>query len=988
MRNLWKCLFVCFGAAGCCALPGADLVRDGKAQAVIVLDSSAGAVEKHAARELSVFVEKITGARLPVAEKASPGKIAVRIGKTGAGNPPPEWKTLAGRIRVDGFGVAAGKDGVFLFANVGRGLLYGVYHVLRKYGGVYFLYPGEEGEVVPKRPDFSIPDGSEVRNPVFSYRKFHLNGGSGWTPETYDWLLRNGLVLYSGPVNFSPSNRHCAFLEERGTVFQEGGHTMGVMLIGSTKSNREYREKTASLLKEHPEYFGLVNGKRLPAGNYAGCCQPCTSNPEVLKRMLAYCLERSRIYGGREHHRNFCNDDHTVWCQCEACRKLDSPLETNSMNRRSTRWWHFINHMAHEILDSGKFPNTTVTTLAYQNFRMPPLGIKPDPRVLVGLAPHQRCYIHPLTDPACPINADKFRGMFEAWHKAGMRLFTFEYHPEMPGATNYLFNEKTWVEDLRFYRRLGMAGYGMVTNAPNAPYNHYRKNPQRQYQCRNRWMSSWQRHWMTGYFSWNIDADYDTVSEKINSLYYGPAWKVMREYRKLLTDAVQDSRLHMGYGTPNSVLGKCYDRPGIPQNAMRLLAEAEKAAGSDPVILRRIALDREYFKANWEAAHREYLATRQKEYNVRRRTGAISIDGKLDEADWKDAEFCSDFKVFIKGNPTDVKADPETFVRMLYDDSSLYFAVEAMKARNGRVNAEAKSDGISALNGSHIEIFLTPPERKGYYYHLGFSVNGYLYQALTTSGSSRDETVRLNPEYKVRDLPDRWILEARVPVGPLKVKLRDGLVWRINVGRFALADSGRMQGSSWSAGVFHGSDVHRTVAFGKQGAILRNGDLEDLTGPKIRKKRNPAKKEWVYGSGSVPNFWFFNENNTGSVEMRNDSPASGKQYMRVSGLNAFIGQVLTLPAKMPGRFRITARVRGRGEALLLLYRNGRYFRGDQKRKSFDSPGAWITLSNEIECPEGKNLTFYMRITGTVDIDDIRILPVDGEEEMPNAMKHT
>ena len=37
MRNLWKCLFVCFGAAGCCALPGADLVRDGKAQAVLWL---------------------------------------------------------------------------------------------------------------------------------------------------------------------------------------------------------------------------------------------------------------------------------------------------------------------------------------------------------------------------------------------------------------------------------------------------------------------------------------------------------------------------------------------------------------------------------------------------------------------------------------------------------------------------------------------------------------------------------------------------------------------------------------------------------------------------------------------------------------------------------------------------------------------------------------------------------------------------------------
>ena len=31
------------------------------------------------------------------------------------------------------------------------------------------------------------------------------------------------------------------------------------------------------------------------------------------------------------------------------------------------------------------------------------------------------------------------------WKRFWMRLFTFEYHPEMPGVTNYLFNERTWV---------------------------------------------------------------------------------------------------------------------------------------------------------------------------------------------------------------------------------------------------------------------------------------------------------------------------------------------------------------------------------------------------------------------------------------------------------------------------------------------------------------------------------------------------------------
>ncbi len=969
------------------AAQGVDLVKNGQAKASVVLAPEASAVEKHAAEEFVFFLKKITGATLTVSDKPVPGLVPVRLGKTTSENMSsvPELKRLAPQIREDGFGVSAGPRGVQLFANVDRGVLYSVYHVLRKYGNVYFLYPGEEGEICPKSPDFSIADGEEVKNPVFTVRKFNLNGGSGWTPDTFDWLLRNGLILYSysTPVPKGKADEKARFLESRGVVFSEGGHDMGNLLVGY---GANYTQRMNALLKEHPEYFGLVDGRRLPAGNIDGASQPCTSNPEVLRRMLENCIRRIQdACGDRENIRGFCNDDHTTWCLCENCRKLDSPLETNSFNRRSTRWWHFVNFMAKGILDSGKCPGTTLSTLAYQNFRMPPLGIKPDPRVTVGIAPHQRCYLHPLDDPSCTVNADKFRGLFEAWHKAGMRAYTFEYHPEMPGATNYLFNEKAWIDDLKYYHKLRMAGYGMVTNAPNG---HYQKDSPRLYARQNRWMSSWQRHWLTGYFSWNIDADFDAVSEKINRLYYGPAYPAMKEYRKLLTDAILDSHLHMGYGTPNSVLGKCYDRPGLPGKALELLDRAEKAAGKDPVLLKRIARDREYFKVNWEAAYQEYLATRQKEYNARRRAGVITVDGKLDENDWKDSDFISDFKILSGDNAAPAEACPATFVRLLYDDSNLYFGVEAMKAKNGKVDAKAKSDGLSALNGSHIELFITPPELKGKYYHLGFSVNGKLFQALTTTGSSRDESVKLNPEYKITDQPDRWVLETRIPLSPLQLKVADGVVWRINVARGALDDSGKMQSSSCSAGVFHGSEVHRSVAFGKTGAILRNGDLEDLVPARVRTFKDPNRKDWDYRSKTVPKFWYFNENNIGSVEMRSDTPAAGKWYMRITGTNSFIGQALSVPGKEVSRYSVSLRARGKGEFLLRLLVKGKYYGGRQTVEKLDSPDRWVTVSSTIECPPGEAATFYMRVTGTVDADDIRIAPAAAEEEsMPNAMKH-
>src|SRR5262249_28107223 len=53
-------------------------------------------------------------------------------------------------------------------------------------------------------------------------------------------------------------------------------------------------------------------------------------------------------------------------------------------------------------------------------------------------------------------------------------------------------------------------------------------------------------------------------------------------------------------------------------------------------------------------------------------TGPIQIDGKLDEAAWKNAQLIKDFAVYWQGRP----AKTQTQARLLWDDRFLYFGAE------------------------------------------------------------------------------------------------------------------------------------------------------------------------------------------------------------------------------------------------------------------------------------------------------------------------
>ncbi|MFA6930255.1 MAG: DUF4838 domain-containing protein, partial [Lentisphaeria bacterium] len=295
------------------------LIKDGKVNAAIVIAEQADQTEKYAAEELVSYLQKITGLELPVVHQPQPGLLPLtfRVISKDYFTTNAALQKAVNQLEHDGFIISANPRELQILSLKKRGLLYGMYYLLREYGGVIWFHPDptDEGEFVPNSDSFSLPAQITLKNPAFSYRKFTLNGGPGYVPHTYQWFLRNGMQLFSSDIE-NP------LIKALDPIITEGGHDMTNLLVGSTGKTAQERQKDYDLLfAEHPEYFGMIDGKRVDGANHAKSpsqpvCQPCTSNPEVLRRMADTAIRAMGKYGSLENVRVLCNDDHTNWCEC------------------------------------------------------------------------------------------------------------------------------------------------------------------------------------------------------------------------------------------------------------------------------------------------------------------------------------------------------------------------------------------------------------------------------------------------------------------------------------------------------------------------------------------------------------------------------------------------------------------------------------------------------------------------------------------------
>jgi len=279
------------------------LIEDGRARCTVVKPDNADEWTNRAVEWLTSYIRKGTGVDLPVvSESQGATGTVISVGHTKMAN---KAGIDISDLKWDGAKVIVKGDVLYLIGRDSkmvrkaepvqgaRGTCRAVLTFLEDFCGVRWFIPTPMGEVVPKLSDIVVPKGfSKTAQPAFAYS----DGRATYSP---------GFLVTGGDTPASIINN----FRDAVTVWP-GGHTYYAAV------------PEAKYGKTHPEYFALVNGKRVTSGGNAMMYgnHLCSSNPDV-KRLLI------------EHVRK-CMDEGTEWmslgqedgyvrCECPECEKLD-----------------------------------------------------------------------------------------------------------------------------------------------------------------------------------------------------------------------------------------------------------------------------------------------------------------------------------------------------------------------------------------------------------------------------------------------------------------------------------------------------------------------------------------------------------------------------------------------------------------------------------------------------------------------------------------
>ena len=204
----------------------------------------------------------------------------------------------------------------------------------------------------------------------------------------------------------------------------------------------------------------------------------------------------------------------------------------------------------------------------------------------------------------------------------------------------------------------------------------------------------------------------------------------------------------------------------------------------------------------------------------------------------------------------------------------------------------------------------------------------------------------------------------------MKAKIKNGSTWKLNVVNQTLNDQGILQYSSCCGGVAHGSTGHLNLIFGEVVPVIRNGGFEAAAD-------GSKEKNWNVIGGKVPECWHFAARNSGTVELRKDPEKQGNTYLHIKGDRSYISQrVIPKKHEKPKfeTYRVEGRVRGKGELRVSILGGKKQNTAPNSTIRVDTK-TWQNFSVVIECVAN---ALYLRVTGELDLDDIRVSPCTGQ----------
>ncbi len=485
------------------------LANQGQSEYRIVVPAEAIPSERYAADELQRYLERISGVKLPVVtDTTAATEHEIVLGNSTRlrlASLPLDFDKLGS----EGFVLRTAGERLVIAGGRPRGTLYGVYTLLEERLGVRWFT--KDLEFVPRSERLRVPSLEETRIPDLEYREVF------WTE-----MMRDGDFAARHRMN----GDHCRLAEKHGGAavsFFPFVHSFDALI-------------PRELYREHPEYFPLIEGKRVD-----GYVQRCLAHPDVLKM----AIDRVRQWI-REHPTatiiSVSQNDTFKQCQCEACKGLD-----DAEGSPAASLVRFVNAIGEAI--EPDYPRVRIETLAYQYSRKPPKTLRPRRNVIIRLCSIECCFAHSLESCPAPEN-QRFRDDIIAWQPVAPLLYVWDYTPNFGHYIQPFPNFDALQANVQFFVKHGVKGLFEQGNYSGGGQGEM--GPLRAY--------------LLAKLLWNPDTDLKRHAEEFRLAYFGKAAEKLRAYHELLHRSVREKGLH----------AHIYDSPKVAYLADEIMDESER----------------------------------------------------------------------------------------------------------------------------------------------------------------------------------------------------------------------------------------------------------------------------------------------------------------------------------------------------------------------------------------------------------------------------
>lgn len=444
-----------------------------------------------AGETLSRYLTEITGKEYPISSEGEGMKYSLSYDE---------------EIPDNGYVIETGENEVSITGSGTRGVIHGVYAFLEKYCDCDWytstLYS------IPKNESLTIPSGEKTEyKPYFEYTD------TDWvSPRDVEYSLANG--LNGSPYRTIPDN-----LGGTVTYISNFCHTLTTQFCAS-----------ATYFEEHPEYFALHMGARVPD-------QLCLTNEktyEIVRDEVLALLKEKHNPDESLQIVSLTQHDNQKMCQCSECKKIDDENGSHSGTMLT-----FVNRIAEDVAQAG-YDNVAIDTFAYQYTRKAPAVVKPLENVIVRLCTIECCFAHTLDDSSCPENAGLMQDLSD-WSKICERIYVWDY------ATNYA-NTLGIFPDFGVLQRNVQIFYENNVKGLYEEGNYYMEH------CDGEFGEL--RAYLLSKLMQNPYLNYDKAMNEFLEAYYGAGWQNIRNFIDLtIAKPVKEGEHLSIYVSMNDTLG-------------------------------------------------------------------------------------------------------------------------------------------------------------------------------------------------------------------------------------------------------------------------------------------------------------------------------------------------------------------------------------------------------------------------------------------------